>query len=45
MRNIAEILKGGAEKDKAFGEGFYIGGERYVATKIEDRSLYGRQVR
>lgn len=28
--------------DKAYGEGFYVQGLRYVVTKIDGRSLYGR---
>ncbi len=46
MKVIADIIEGkpGAA-DKAFAEGFHVAGERYVVTKIEDRSLYGRLVR
>ncbi|KAI0132300.1 profilin [Xylariales sp. AK1849] len=43
MLNLATILKGSEDaKSKAFGEGIHIAGERYVAFRIEDRSVYGR---
>ncbi|KAL2145053.1 hypothetical protein VTI28DRAFT_8153 [Corynascus sepedonium] len=35
----------GPASSKAFSEGIYVGGERYVATRIEDRHIYGRQGR
>lgn len=41
--NIAAILAGGPAKDKAFADGFHASGERFVATRAEDRSLYGRK--
>ncbi|KAI2636169.1 profilin [Xylaria nigripes] len=34
-----------AAKEKAFEEGIHIGGERYVLTRVEDRSLYVRHGR
>ncbi|KAK3943822.1 putative profilin [Diplogelasinospora grovesii] len=46
LKTIVEILKGdgkGPAVDKAFADGIYLGGERYVATRIEDRSIYCRQ--
>ncbi len=46
MKNVTAILnKTAGADDKAYGEGFHVAGERYVVTKIEGRSLYGRQVR
>ncbi|OTB06372.1 hypothetical protein M426DRAFT_319106 [Hypoxylon sp. CI-4A] len=46
MKEIVAIVSGTAgASDKAFGNGFHIAGERYVAFRIEDRSLYGRQGR
>jgi len=43
MEVIAKILAGDVgKKDQAFAAGLYIGGERYVLTKAEDRSLYAR---
>lgn len=34
-----------APVSKAFSEGIYVDGERYVATRIEDRHIYARKVR
>lgn len=46
MKVISSILGGDvAAKDKAFGDGLYIAGERYVMARAEDRSIYARQVR
>jgi profilin len=48
LKNIVAIL-GDLDKkdrpavDKAFGEGIHVAGERYVATRAEDRHVYGRQ--
>jgi profilin len=42
---VAILNQSGDAVDKAHGEGVYIAKERYVVFKIEDRSLYGRQVR
>jgi profilin len=36
---------GGADQvKKVQREGFYVGGERYVVIKADDRSLYGKKV-
>jgi len=44
MTTIVAILNNkGDSIDKAHAEGVHVGGERYVVTKIEDRSIYGRQ--
>ncbi|KAK4103713.1 Profilin/allergen [Parathielavia hyrcaniae] len=32
-----------AAADKMFAEGLWLGGERYVLARIEDRSIYARQ--
>lgn len=46
MKAISSIVsEDKAAIDKAFGEGLYIGGERYVLTRVEGRSLYARAVR
>ena len=48
MKNIVKILADngkGPNVDKAYGDGLYIAGERYVAFNIEDRHVYGRQGR
>ncbi|KYK59480.1 putative profilin [Drechmeria coniospora] len=43
MKAIAAIVGGdAAAKDKAFADGLYIGGERYVMARAEDRSIYAR---
>jgi profilin len=42
---MQEVVTGlGGQHDKLFAEGLHVGGERYVVTKAEDRSLYGRKV-
>lgn len=48
MKNIVEIIASngtGSSVDKAFSEGLYIQGERYVAFNIADRHIYGRKGR
>ncbi|PKS08956.1 hypothetical protein jhhlp_003569 [Lomentospora prolificans] len=40
---LSKVL--GGDNATVFSDGFHVGGERYVATKAEDRSLYGRQGR
>lgn len=46
MKAISAIVSGDSgAKDKAFGEGLYIAGDRYVLTKAEDRSIYARSGR
>ena len=46
MKAISAIVGGDkAAKDKAFAEGLYIAGERYVMARAEDRSIYARSVR
>jgi hypothetical protein len=45
MKTIVAALGGGAATDKIWGEGVHITGEKYVVTKAEDRSIYGRKVR
>ncbi|KAH6996396.1 profilin [Ilyonectria sp. MPI-CAGE-AT-0026] len=46
MKVVASIVSGdAAAKDKAFADGLYIGGERYVMARAEDRSIYARKGR
>ncbi|KAI1248715.1 hypothetical protein MGN70_009915 [Eutypa lata] len=46
MKNLVNILNAtGDAVDKAHAEGVHVNGERYVVTKIEDRSAYCRQGR
>ncbi|KAM0342821.1 hypothetical protein ACHAPU_009185 [Fusarium lateritium] len=46
MKAIASIVSGdSAAKDKAFADGLYIAGERYVMARAEDRSIYARSGR
>lgn len=46
MKAIASIVGGdAAAKDKAFADGLYIAGNRYVVARAEDRTIYARQVR
>ncbi|KAI2618851.1 profilin [Hypoxylon sp. NC1633] len=45
MKNLVAILtQSGNVVDKAHADGIHVAGERYVVTRIEDRSVYGRQV-
>jgi len=42
---MQEVVAGlGGKVDKLYAEGLHVGGERYVLTKAEDRSLYARKV-
>lgn len=42
---MKEIINGLSGKvDSLYAEGLHVGGERYVLTKAEDRSLYARKV-
>lgn len=46
MKAISAIVSGdAAAKDKAFAEGLYIAGSRYVMARADGRSIYARQVR
>ncbi|CAD0013784.1 unnamed protein product [Aureobasidium pullulans] len=43
---MKEIINGLSGKvDALYAEGLHVGGERYVLTKAEDRSLYARKVK
>jgi len=43
MAVLAKILAGDeGKKNQAFADGLYIATERYVLTKVDDRSLYAR---
>lgn len=45
MKAISAIVSGdSAAKDKAFAEGLFVGGERYVMARAEGRSIYARAV-
>lgn len=45
MKAIAAIVTGDSgAKDKAFAEGLFVGGVRYVMARAEDRSIYARSV-
>lgn len=45
MKNLVNILnKAAGASDKAYADGVYVAGERYVVFRIEDRSVYLRQV-
>lgn len=42
---IQEVVNGlSGQTDKLFSDGLHVGGERFVLTKAEDRSLYARKV-
>ncbi|KAK3190488.1 profilin, required for normal timing of actin polymerization in response to thermal stress [Lecanicillium sp. MT-2017a] len=46
MKVISTIVSGDtAAKDKAFADGLYIAGSRYVMARAEDRSIYARSGR
>ncbi|TVY35475.1 Profilin [Lachnellula occidentalis] len=43
---MQEIVTGlGGSYDKLYAEGLHLGGDKYVLTKAEDRSLYARKGR
>jgi profilin len=42
MQIIIAGLKG--DTDKLWADGTHIGGEKYVTTKAEERSIYARKV-
>ncbi|ORY63206.1 profilin [Pseudomassariella vexata] len=43
MKNLVAILATTKDAvDKAHAEGVHVAGQRYVVTRIEDRSIYGR---
>jgi profilin len=45
MKALSQVLNGDeAAKNKAFGDGLYFGGQRYVLARVDDRSLYARSV-
>lgn len=45
QKALVDILNNsGGAVEKAHSDGVYVTGIRFVVTKIEDRSLYGRQV-
>lgn len=45
MKNIASIVTGNqASIDKAYAEGLYVAGERFVLTKTDEGSFYARKV-
>ncbi|KAI1804131.1 profilin [Daldinia bambusicola] len=44
MKNIADVVAQTANAaDNARANGIHVAGERYVAFRVEDRSVYGRQ--
>ncbi|KAF7559071.1 hypothetical protein G7046_g5087 [Stylonectria norvegica] len=46
LKAIADIVSGNeAAKEKAFSEGLYIAGNRYVLARAEGRSIYARHGR
>lgn len=46
MKVIAAIVSGDEKaRDKAFGDGLYLTGARYVLARADGRSVYARSVR
>ena len=46
MKVISSIVGGDeAAKDKAFADGLYVKGDRFVMARAEDRSIYARSGR
>lgn len=43
MKEVVSALSG--QVDKLYAEGLHVASERYVVTKAEGRSVYGRKVR
>lgn len=45
MKAISAIVAGEqSAKDKAFADGLFVAGERFVVARAEDRSIYARSV-
>lgn len=45
MKAISDIVKGdAAAKDKAFADGLYVAGDRFVMARAEDGTIYARKV-
>ncbi|GJC94018.1 profilin [Colletotrichum higginsianum] len=45
MKVIADIVKGDKTvTDKAFADGLFIGGERYVMARAEEGAIYARKI-
>jgi len=42
-KTLVAALAGGAAAEKLWTDGLHIAGERYVVTKAEGRSIYGRK--
>lgn len=42
MQEVVTGLSG--KPEKLYSDGLHVGGERFVLTKAEDRSLYARKV-
>ncbi|KAM0200875.1 hypothetical protein ACHAPA_008946 [Fusarium lateritium] len=43
LKTISAIVSGDSgAKDKAFADGLYVAGERFVVARAEDRSIYAR---
>jgi len=45
MKIVVAALAGGQAAEKLWSEGLHIAGERYVITKAEGRSIYGRKAK
>jgi len=45
MKEVVAVLAGGDAVTKVFSEGLHVAGERFVAFKVEGRSIYGRKGR
>ncbi|EXF75807.1 profilin [Colletotrichum scovillei] len=44
MKVVADIVTGKSDvKDKAFADGLFIGGERYVMARAEEGAIYARK--
>lgn len=45
MKALVGIVSGASDAvEKAHSDGVYVTGTRFVVTRVEERSLYGRQV-
>lgn len=44
LKVIVAALAGGAAVDKLWTDGLHVAGDRFVVTKAEGRSIYGRKV-
>jgi len=45
IKKVVDALAGGSAAEKLWSDGLHVAGEKFVVTKVEDRSIYGRKGR